>query len=41
MDINEDGYGHLFTVARAKDTVRADSAGEAQESAWTETRFFK
>ena len=26
-------------MACAKDTVRTDSAGEAQDSAWTQTRF--
>ena len=35
------GCGHLFAVACAKGTVRADSAGEAQDSAWTQTRFFR
>ena len=34
MDTTEDGCGHLFALAWAKDTVRADSAGEAQDSAW-------
>ena len=41
MDTTEDGCGHLFVVARAKDTVRADSACEPQDSAWTQTRFFR
>ena len=40
MDTTEDGYGHQFAGAFAKDTVRADSTGEAQDSAWTQTRFF-
>ena len=39
MDTTEDGCGHQFAVARSKDTVRTDSAGVAQDSAWTQTRF--
>ena len=40
MDTTEDGRGHPFAVACPKYTVRTDSAGEAQDSAWTLTRFF-
>ena len=40
MDTTEDGCGHQFAVARIKDAARVDSAGEAQDSAWTQTRFF-
>ena len=40
MDTTEDGCGHQLAVACAKDNVRADSTGEAQDSAWTQTRFF-
>ena len=32
MDTTEDGYGHQFAVACAKNTVRADSAGQTQDS---------
>ena len=41
MDTTEDGCGHQFAVACAKNTVRADSTGEAQDSAWIPTRFFR
>ena len=41
MDTTEDGSGHQLAVAYEKDTVHADSAGETQNSAWTQTRFFR
>ena len=40
MDTTEDERGQQFAVACAEDTVRADSAGEAQDSAWTQTFYF-
>ena len=33
--------GPQFYVACEKDTVHADSDGEAQDSAWTRTRSFR
>ena len=41
MDPTEDGCGDQCALIRAKYTVRTDSAGRAQDSAWTQrTRFF-
>ena len=39
MDTTEDGCRHQCALACPKDTVRADSAGEAQDSTWTQVRF--
>ena len=41
MDTTEDIRRHQFAVAYAKNTVRTDSAGEAQDSAWAQTSFLK
>ena len=41
MDTTEDGCGRQFAVTRATYTVRAVSAGEAQDSARTQARFFR
>ena len=37
-DATGDGRGHQYNAACAKYTVRTDSAGEAQDSAWTQPR---
>ena len=40
MGTAKDRRGHQLALASAKFTVRTDSAGEAQDSAWTQTRYF-
>ena len=46
FDVDVDGHYRRWmwtpiALACAKDTVRADSAGEALYSAWTQSRFFR
>ena len=47
IDITVDGRGHILRATRCcgalaslKVIVRSDLAAEAQDSAWTQTRFF-
>ena len=40
IDITVVGGGHILRTTRCCCHVRTDLAGEAQDSGWTQTRFF-